>query len=282
MVNQITSQFRSIYKDEFKFDFDRDVAKFKIATNQNGVIDGATAYFDVVDPADEATEKTRDGKVPKSDLGLSQVPATLKKIHKKYQIDKFDLFRANKNTRAAMSKRGRGAINKGIDKEVIRKLDATTVVHPDGTVVASSLAVVQKAILVLQGKDVPFDTDEVFAAITPAFGQQLLRIPEYKSKDYTTVAAVDNPSWKMKVRNWLGVNWFEHNGLTGAGTATSNNFIFHRDAVGHLLSGEPQPHLFESDEDDYEGVRFDVMHAACVALPRGVIKIVHNDTAALS
>ena len=59
MVNQITSQFRSIYLDEFKMDYDRDVAKMKIATSPNGVISGGTAYFDVVDPADEALEKQK-------------------------------------------------------------------------------------------------------------------------------------------------------------------------------------------------------------------------------
>lgn len=281
MVNQITNQFRSIYLDEFKMDYDRDVAKMKIATSPNGAISGGTAYFDVVDPADEAIEKTRDGRVPKSDLGLSQVAATVKKIHKKYQIDNFDLFRANKNTRMAMSKRGRGAINKGIDKLVLTTLDATSVVHPDGTVVASTLSVVQRALLVLLNKDIP-DDGNVFGVITPAFAQQLLRIPEFKSKDYTSVAAVDNNAWTMNVREWMGVKWFTHTGLTGNGTATSNNFIFHRDAVGHLLDGEPKPHMFESEEDDYEGIRFDVTHAACVPLPRGVIKIVHNDTAALA
>lgn len=281
MVNQITNQFRSIYMDEFKMDYDRDVAKMRIATSANGVINGGTAFFDVVDPADEAVEKTRDGKVPKSDLGLSQVSATLRKIHKKYQIDNFDLFRANKNTRMAMSKRGRGAINKGIDNLVIKTLDATSVVHPDGTVTASTLSVIQRALLVLLNKDIP-DDGNLFGVITPAFAQQMLRINEFKSKDFQTVAAVENNAWTMKVRNFMGVNWFTHTGLTGNGTATSNNFIFHRDAVGHLLEGEPKPHMFESEEDDYEGIRFDVMHAACVPLPRGVIKIVHNDTAALA
>ena len=281
MVNQITNQFRSIYMDEFKMDYDRDVAKMRIATSQNGVINGSTAFFDVVDPADEAIEKTRDGRVPKSDLGLSQVSATLRKIHKKYQIDNFDLFRANKNTRMAMSKRGRGSINKGIDKLVINTLDATSVVHPGGTVVASTLSVIQRALLVLLNKDIP-DDGNLFGVITPAFAQQMLRINEFKSRDFTTVQAVDNNAWTMKVRNFMGVNWFTHTGLTGNGTATSNNFIFHRDAVGHLLEGEPKPHMFESEEDDYEGVRFDVMHAACVPLPRGVIKIVHDDTAALT
>jgi hypothetical protein len=280
-VNQITAQFRTIYQDEFKYDFDREMAKMKIAVRSDGVVNGATAYFDVVDPADEAIEKTRDGRVPKSDLGLSQVPATLKKIHKKYQIDNFDLFRANKNTRAAMSKRGRGSINKGIDKEIFRKLDATSVVHPDGTVTANTLAVIQRATLVLWNKDIP-DDGEVFGVVTPAFWAQMMRINEFKSVDFTTIKPADSNAIGMRVRNWMGVNWFTHTGLTGNGTATSNNFIFHKSAVGHMCSGEPAPHLFTSEEDDYEGVRFDVMHAACVPLPRGVIKIVHNDTAALA
>lgn len=280
-VNQITNQFRTLYQDEFKYDFDRDIAKMRVAVHSNGVVNGETVKFDVVDPADEAVEKTRDGRVPKSDLGLSQVSATLRKPQKKYQIDNFDLFRANQNTRAAMNKRGRGSINKAIDKLIINTLDATTVVHPSGTVVASTLAVIQAATLVLWNKDVP-DDGNVYGVVTPTFWAQLLRINEFKSRDFTEVKPVDDNAIGFKVRNWLGVNWFTHTGLTGNGTATSNNFIFHKNAIGHLLSGDPQAIMFNNDEDDYAGVRFEAMHACAVCLPRGIIKVVHDDTAALS
>ena len=281
MVNQITAQFRTMFQDEFAFDFERTMAKMRVAVHSKGVVNGETAKFDVVDPSDEAIEKTRDGRVPKSDLGLSQVTATLRKPQKKYQIDNFDLFRANQNTRSAMNMRGRSSINKAIDNLILTTLDATSVVHPDGTVTASTLAVIQRATLVLWNKDVP-DDGNVFGVVTPAFWAQMLRINEFKSKDFTEVMAVDDNAIGFKVRNWMGVNWFTHTGLTGNGTATSNNFIFHKNAIGHMLSGEPQAILFENDEDDYAGVRFEAMHACAVTLPRGVIKIVHNDTAALA
>lgn len=283
-VNQITAQFRTIYQDEFKMDFQVEVAKLKIACRNDGVVNGQTAYFDVVDPSDEAVEKTRDGKVPKSDLGLSQVAATLKKHHKKYQIDNFDLFRANKNTREAMNQRGRGACNRSIDKLIFQQLDATSVLHPDGTLAAglSTLAAVQRATTTLWNKDIP-DDGNVFGVITPNQWAQMMRITEFKSSDYTTIKPIDSNAIGMRVRNWLGVNWFTHTGLTGVQTSTANNFIFHRSAIGHMVSGEPGAHIFDqTDEDDYCGVRFDVMHAAAVCLPRGVIKIVVDDTAALA
>ena len=119
MVNQITAQFRTMFQDEFAFDFERTMAKMRVAVHSKGVVNGETAKFDVVDPSDEAIEKTRDGRVPKSDLGLSQVTATLRKPQKKYQIDNFDLFRANQNTRSAMNMRGRSSINKAIDKLIL-------------------------------------------------------------------------------------------------------------------------------------------------------------------
>lgn len=282
MTNQIPNTFRTSFQDEWKMDFDREMTPLRLATNPSGVIAGKIAYFDVVDPSDEAVEKTRDGKIPKSDLGLDQVPATLRKHHKKYQVDNFDAFRANPKLREAMNRRGKTSCDKAIDNLILRALDATSVVHPDGTVVAKTMAVIQSACLVLQNKDVPFENREVFGAVTPAFYAQMERIEQFINADYVEVKPLIEGLPAQKFRHWKGVNWFTHTGLTGNGTTTSNNFLFHRNALGHMVDGDPKAIPFENDEDDYNGVRYEIMHAACTPLPRGIIKIVHNDQASLT
>ena len=114
-VNQITSQFRTQYNDEFKFDYEREPSLLKQTVRNDGAQHGSTVKWDVVDPSDAANVRTRDGLIPVSQLGLSQATGTMEEHFKKYQIDSFDLFRANPNTRAAQARKGRASINKSID-----------------------------------------------------------------------------------------------------------------------------------------------------------------------
>lgn len=281
MVSQIDNLFRIKFTDEFKYDFERDQALMKMTVRSDGVVMADTVRFDIVDPSDGAVEKGRDGKVPKSDLGLGQAIATNRKIHKKYQIDNFDAFRGNPNIRAAMNKRGISSINKGIDQLIIDTLDTTTVEVAGGATTLSTLATVLTWTTSLWNRDVPND-GSVFAAITPNAEAQLMRVAEFKSADFIDVKPMIEGAKPQRLRRWLGVNWLVHTGLTGAGTSSARCYLYHSSAIGHHVSGEPAPHLFDSEEDDYFGVRYDATHAAAICLPRGIIRLLHNDTAAFS
>lgn len=285
-VSTIENTFRVKYMDEFKMDFERETAKLRLVTHASGVVEGSTVKFDIVDPSDTAIEKGRNGRVPASELGLSQVTATNKKIHKKYQIDNFDAFRGNPNIRAAMSKRGISSINKGFDQLIIDTLDATSVditgTGSSGSAGAlSTLALVMNWSAVLWNKDVPFDDGNVWAVVSPNAMAQLNRISEFKSADFIEkkIAAEAAPA---RVRYWQGINWMAHTGLTGRGTNSCKMYMLHNSAIGHMISGEPAPHLFDSEEDDYFGVRYDGTHAAAICLPRGVCRFYHDDTAAFA
>src|SRR5690606_19875391 len=105
-VNQIPETFRTKFMDVFRMDHDREQSRLAQTTNKDGIVGAETIKWDVVDPADEVHEKTRDGKVPTSQLGLSQVSATLKKIHKKFKRDNFDAFMANPNLWTAFNRKG--------------------------------------------------------------------------------------------------------------------------------------------------------------------------------
>lgn len=279
-VSTIDNVFRTQYQDEFYMDFDRTVAKLRMCVNSRGVVNGETVKFDIVDPSDEAVEKGRNGKIPVSELGLSQVSATLKKIFKKYEVDNFDLFRANQNTRSAMSARGIGSINKGIDQLIINILDSTSVEIAAASAPLSTLGGVSTWLSTLWNKDIPDDDGDVWAVVTKNASLQLNRITEFKSADYVDVK-ISEQAPLAKVKRWQGVNWISHNGLTGRGTNAAKCYLFHKSAIGHMISGEPKSHLYE-DNDDNTGVHFSVMHAGAVCLPRGVVRLLHDDTAAFS
>lgn len=285
-VSTIENVFRTQYQNEFNMDYELEQAKLKMAVNNQGVVRGDTVKFDVVDPSDVALEKGRNGVVPASELGLSQVSATLKKHHKKYKIDNFDEFRGNPNIRQAMSRKGIASINKSIDQLIIDALDATSVditgTGASGSAGAlSTLALVMNWSAVLWNKDVPFDDGNTWAVVSPNAMAQLQRISEFKSADFIDVKIIKDAA-PAKVRHWQGINWLAHTGLTGRGTAACKMYMFHKSAIGHMVSGEPAPHLFSSEEDDYFGVRYDVTHAAKAILTRGICRFYHDDTAAFA
>lgn len=281
MVNQVDTLFRTKFVDEFRYDYEREQALMKMTVRSDGVVMADTVKFDIVDPSDGAVEKGRDGKVPKSDLGLSQATATLRKIHKKYQIDNFDIFRGNPTIRAAMNKRGISSINKGIDKLIIDTLDTTSVEVSGGATTLSTLATVLTWTTTLWNKDIPNDGN-VYGVITPNAEAQLMRVSEFKNADFIDMKPMIEGAKPQKIRYWMGCKWLVHTGLSGAGTSSAKMYLFHQSAIGHMVSGEPSPNLFTSEEDDYVGVRYDAIHAAAICLPRGIVRLLHNDTAAFS
>ena len=287
-VNTITASFRTLYSDEFKLDYEVDMAQLLRCVHSNGLISGEQVKFDVVAVGEEAVKKGRDGKIPTLQLGLSQVAAVLDQDHAKYRIDNFDAFRANPNTRTVMNVRGKNAINRKINQVIIDQLDAATNVQNSGAAAAaSSLAVVSSILKSLMDRDVPIGDGDTWGIVTPSMWLQLNRITEFKSSDYVTDAGIvskgpPGAGSKYEVRRWMGVNWMICNQLTGKGTASAKTYVFHKTALGHLFGGDPSPILFQNDEDAYSGVRFEVTHAAKMCLQSGVQQYLHDDTAAFT
>lgn len=276
-VNLITSQFRIQFMDEFKMDFDRTQALLRQTVNSNGLVRGDTARFDVVDPADIANVRGRDGAIPLSQLGLSQVTATVRENFKKFQIDDFDLFRANPNTRTAMIKRGVGSINKAVDSLIINELDTTSTQVSGSAATLSTLGAVSQWIATLTNNDVPRD-GRIWAVITPNAELQMLKINEYKSSDF--IRLENKPAAQDIVpgyRSWLGVKWLVHTGLTGRGSATCNMYMYHEDAIGHMIDGEPVAHPYYYEPEDRYECWVRVRHAVRAVLPRGICRFIHND-----
>lgn len=281
-VNQVDVLFRTKYLDEFRMDYDREKSILAQTTRKDGIVGAETVKWDIVDPSDEAQEKTRDGKIPTSQLGLSQVSATLRNIHKKFQIDDFDAFRTNPNIRTAMSRKGIAAINKGVDNKIVTTLDSTSVVLNSGSAVSfSTFGTFLNWTTTLWNNDIPND-GRVWGIVTPNANAQMMRITEYKSQDFVPIGAVAEGQRTMGYREWLGVKWLMFTGLTGRSTATAKCYIYHEDAIGHMLSGDPTPVPFINEEDAYSGIRYEAKDAAAITLPRGICRAVHDDTAAFS
>jgi Phage capsid protein len=280
--------FRTKYQDEFKMDFERSQAKLKMAVRSDGVVRGDQVKWDVVDPGDIANVRGRNGNIPISQIGFSQVTGTLLEHFKKYRIDSFDEFRGNPNVRTAMNNRGSGAINRAIDQTIIDAMDASSTpitASTDGAsnqaAALSTLARVDNWLSYLLEADVPADDGEIWAVVSVKAWLQMQRIAEFKSSDYIDYKPMpDMPT--SRVLRWQGVNWLSHNGLTGKGTAACKMYMFHKSAIGHQVDGDPAAHPFTEEDEDRYGVWFRTWHLAKTCLPRGIVQFYHDDTALLA
>lgn len=274
--------FRTRHTDEFNYDFERGAggSKLMATVNRRGTVKANTVTFDVVDPGDEMVEKGRDGVIPASDLGLSQVSTTFTRRYKKFKLDDFDAWRANPNMTQAMNERGLAAAWRYVDQAIVDQLDTATT-NMGAAAILSTLAEVSEWVETLANNDVDIDNDNVFGVVTHRAWSQMLRIPEFKSSDYTEVKVMDG-AYSVKMKNFLGVNWTKWNGLTGKQTASAKCYLYHRSAIGHMLEGTPKVQYFDGTENDYAGVWYRVTQASKLLLQRGVVQYLHNDTTALT
>lgn len=282
-VNQITEQFRTKYNDEFHYDYDREPSILKQTVRSDGAQNGSTVYWDRVDPSDVAQERTRDGLIPVSQLGLGQGSATMKQHFRKFQIDSFDLFRANPGTRTAHAKSGRSSCNKAIDQEIINVLDSATNQQNSGNAVDfGSKGSIIAWVAALRNRDVNRD-GKIWGVVTPNAWAQMETIDEFVSSDYVDVKPfVEGAPPIGQYRTWLGVKWLEHTGLTGKGGAAAKCYVYHSDAIGHQIDGgDPMTHMYYEEEEDRYGTWVKVVHCAGLVLDRGIERAVHNDTAAI-
>ena len=286
-VSTVSAGFRTIYQDEFKMDFERNVSKLKLAVNTNGVIHGDTVKWDVASTGDEATTRGRNGNIPEGEQGQSQVSATLQEhFSSKKKIDKFDEFRNNPNVRSIHYQRAQATLWRSVDQVIIDALDASASTLSSGNGSSgtaaglSTLANVDTWLEALLNNDVPSDDGNIFAVISVRASLLLQKIAEFKSHDYVDYKPIpDMPGARML--QWQGIKWITFNGLTGKTTNSCKMYLFHSSAIGHLLSGDPEMHAYYYEPQDRWETYGKIMHCAKTCLSRGVIRWYHDDTASL-
>lgn len=282
-VSTITALERTKFVDEFKEDFERTQTILKRCVRSDGLMSAGTIKWDVVALSEEAQTRTRNGDIPESELGLSQVTGTPKEHFMKYRIDSFDAFRSNPNVRAMQYKKSLAATNRAIDREIVTQADtATNIINSGNAISFAVLSTFLTWTTELWKNDVPADGN-VYGLITPAAYAQMMRINEFKSLDFTRIQGVDQGvPMQGEMRSWLGVKWIMFTGLTNRGTATAKCHLFHQSAIGHQIAGDPEVHAYYYEAQDRSEVWSKVWHVGKLCLQRGIVSAIHDDTAAFA
>ena len=134
----------------------------------------------------------------------------------------------------------------------------------------------------LMNNDVDWNGN-IWGLVTPNAWLQMETIDDFVSIDYNAVKPlVEGAPPLGQFREWLGVKWLRHTGLTGKGGAAAKCYIYSGDAIGHQIDGEPMTHMYYEDEEDRYGTWVKTIHCAKLVLTRGVYRAVHDDTAAIA
>jgi hypothetical protein len=274
--------YQKQYRDEYIHGYEVRQSLLRDACTTEAVISGNEAVFLVGDSGGaEAVTRGVNGLIPGRADNNNQYTATLSEWHDKPQKTRFNIFASQGNQRSMMQTTSMGVINRRVDKTILTELSTAT--QNLGTAATMTEALALRAKTVLQINDVPWDNN-IFAIISPAAEAYLMQVDSFSSSDYVdTRPMVDAPfAWndQVKFRNWLGINWVSHPGITGVGTNAEKCYMFHKSAIGHAMDTEGMNvSAGYNEEDDYSYARTSVFEGAQLLQNSGVVVINHDGSA---
>lgn len=266
------------YRNETIFGFEQKNSYFRATVTPDVVIKGNIATFLVADTIGvQAVTRGRNGMIPARSDNFNQPAVTLTEWHDKPQRTGFDIFSGQGNGRQILQAGTTKVLNRKIDDLIIT--DLSTATHTTGAAATASLSMFAKAKAILGNNDVDVEEEEnMFCAISPAAEAYLLQVKEYANAQYVDMKPLVGPALRM--RRWMGLNWFISNRLSGRTTTSEKLLMYHRAAIGYAANtGEMEVKSGENEENQYFWARASLFMGAKLLQNSGVVVIPHDGSA---
>jgi hypothetical protein len=221
------------------------------------------------------------GFIPPGDNVQTQVTLTFREDHDKVIMTNFNIFRAQGDQLRMMREQSLAVIHRKQDEIVIDALETATVTLGAVTPADIMMATARANTMLYNAKVGLYTPGNIFAVVTPAvYNYMVLNVPQFTSVDYTSRRKVDDGTPSPTQRTmFMGIDWIVHPELPGAGTSSSTNFIYHRDAVGYSQSNRGiDADLDYNSEEDYTWRRTTIYHGSVKLQNAGIIKFTFDDT----
>lgn len=270
--------FQNQYRQEYIAGFEQKVSHFRAAAVDEAVIKGNTAVFLVADTGGaQAVTRGVNGLIPARADNLTQNSCTLQEWHDKPRRTNFNIFGSQGDGRRILQEGSIKVLNRKIDDLMIAELSTST--YDTGTAATGSLALFAKAQAILGNADVDIEEeDNMFCAISPAARNYLMQVKEFASSDYVDVKPFSGPAVKM--RRWMGVNFFMSNRLQSRATNAEKLLMWHRNAIGYAANtGGMNVMADYNGEDDYYWARASLFTGVKLLQETGVVVINHDGSA---
>lgn len=241
MTDQITNSFKIEYGNAVHMAYQRMGSKLRNTVRTKGNVKGSSTIFQKAGKG-TASEKSRHGLVPTMNVAHTPVTCTMTDHYAGDWVDKLDELKADVNEMQIQAQSGAYALGRKTDDLIITAMDASTINTGSAVAIGSfAIADVLEAFELLNNADVPDDGGR-WAVVTPKGWNALLLIDQFAKSDYV---GHDQLPFKtgVQVKNWLGIKWMMHSGLTNAGSSTARYYMYHQSSVGHGIGAEVTPDI---------------------------------------
>jgi len=237
MSNSVSTAFVKQYEADVHEAYQRQGSLLRNAVRGKSGVVGSTTTFQKVGKG-TATGKSRHGVVLPMNADHSTVECALSDKYAADYVDKLDELKTNIDERRVVSNAGAFALGRETDAQIITALSGASALS--GGFVLTSAATVRNSMLAmvegLLAADVPSD-GQIYAALTPRSWSSALTVKEFSDSQYVGPSGLPlqegMPVGRWK--EWNGVLWTVHTGVTGRGTSSAYNYIWHRTAIGHAV-----------------------------------------------
>lgn len=273
-----TTILQTKYSLEFTAAYEQKESWLRGTVTTEGEVNGDTFVFIIESTADTAVERGANGNIPYANDDQSSASCTLKEYHHLARKNRFRIFASSAPQRLSMASRGVVSINNKTDALILAQLGTTTYTTNSGTGAANSLALMLEASSILDTNYVPNDGNR-YGLLTPKAMAQAMKINQFSSGDWVS----DKPFMRMTPwRQWNNIKWTMHPNLTNKGANNAACLVYHKFAAGHAMNkGDIQTKVGENEEHDYSWARATSYQGAKALQIAGIVKLVHDDTAAL-
>ncbi len=278
MAYQITQEQ---YRDEWVVSFQRGATYLKDCTSTEMMIRGNQAVFPIQGAAPRMVERGVNGLIPSRNRTDTQVNVVLREKHSLETQTSFNIFTAHADLREAMQNAGALTAAREVDNEIIENaLTTGTNQFNGGTAITLTFGNTVDILSELRENNV-YSGDEICCVWTPKAWARIQTFDRATSFDYVDrKPLMGNTDLPFR---WLGATHMVHTGLPGIGTNSAECYAFAKPAIGHAINqGDIRTAIGYDEEQDYSYARHTLFHGSEVLQQSGLLKIIHDDTAAIS
>jgi hypothetical protein len=274
-VEAAVTQYRQAFIDQFEV---RSSVLKNVGTVKEAMKNGNTVTFLVAGSGtDAAVTRGVNGLIPYGNPTNTQVSTTLVERHAPYELTGFNIFASQGDQKAIMRQASMSVINREIDLTVLAELANATV--DTGSAVTANAELVLKARTALGNSGIPTQEEEnMFAVVSDSFMAYLMQDDSFANAQYVDVKPAVGPTVKMK--RWMGVNWYVSPLVTGVGTSNELCYMWHKNALGYAVNvGEESIAIGYDDKQDVSWSRATIYHAAKILQNSGIVQMKHDGSA---
>ena len=236
MSTSINVSFVRQYERKVHLVYQREGSYLRDTVRYRPDVVGESTTFQKI-AAGVATTKARHGTITPMNQTHTAHTATMVDFYAGDWVDRLDEAKINIDERDAIATSGAYALGRKVDEQIETILAAANT--DNVTITVTSSGAVRAGLLQMAAnlfaQDVPND-GQLFGVLGPTMWARAMAVNEFASADWVSANGmpfqVGIPTGG-KFRDWMGVKWLMHTGVTGEGTATSNSYVYHKNSIGY-------------------------------------------------